>query len=155
MAERPLVRSVERVIAASPAEIFALLADPARHPDIDGSGTVKAVIATDRELAEGSSFTMKMDHGFRYSMRNTVIDLIPNQLIAWQTRPPAFPFIRLIGGRIWRYDLTPTEDGTLVRETWDIRQEHNRRLVARVGPEAERGMVQTLERIDTLLTGRA
>ena len=153
MPERPLVRSVERVIPARPEQVFALLVDPSRHPDIDGSGTVKSVVSTDRELAEGSAFTMKMDHGFGYTMRNTVIDLIPNQVIAWQTRPPAFPFSRLIGGRIWRYDLTPTDGGTLVRETWDIRQEHNRRLVARVGPQAERGMVQTLERIDALLAG--
>ncbi|MHB8593961.1 MAG: hypothetical protein ACYDB3_06445, partial [Acidimicrobiales bacterium] len=34
------VLSVERVIPAAPEAIFALVADAARHPDIDGSGTV-------------------------------------------------------------------------------------------------------------------
>ena len=34
------VESVERVIAAPPEKIFDLLADPARHHDIDGSGSV-------------------------------------------------------------------------------------------------------------------
>ena len=33
--------SVERVIPAPAEKIFDLLADPARHRDIDGSGTVR------------------------------------------------------------------------------------------------------------------
>ena len=33
--------SVERVIPAPPEAIFALLADPSRHHDIDGSGSVR------------------------------------------------------------------------------------------------------------------
>jgi uncharacterized protein YndB with AHSA1/START domain len=35
------VESVERLIAAPPEPIFALLADPSRHHEIDGSGSVK------------------------------------------------------------------------------------------------------------------
>jgi len=35
------VVTVEKVIPAPADAIFALLADPARHPDIDGSGSVK------------------------------------------------------------------------------------------------------------------
>ena len=34
------VVSVERVIAAPPEAIFAVLADPRRHKDFDGSGSV-------------------------------------------------------------------------------------------------------------------
>ena len=37
------VVSVERVIPAGPAAIFALVADASRHPEIDGSGTVRQV----------------------------------------------------------------------------------------------------------------
>ena len=33
--------SVERVIPAPAAEIFALIADPHRHQEFDGSGTVR------------------------------------------------------------------------------------------------------------------
>ena len=33
--------SVERVINAPAATIFAILADASRHPEIDGSGSVK------------------------------------------------------------------------------------------------------------------
>ena len=28
----------------------------------------------------------------------------------------------LVGGRIWRYELSPTDGGTLVRETWMCRK---------------------------------
>ena len=34
--------SVERTIAAPPDEVFAVLVDPALHPVIDGSGSVRA-----------------------------------------------------------------------------------------------------------------
>ena len=37
------VVTAEKVIHAPPGAIFALLADAARHPDIDGSGSVKKV----------------------------------------------------------------------------------------------------------------
>jgi uncharacterized protein YndB with AHSA1/START domain len=37
------VVSVERVIAVDRQRIFDVLADPARHPVIDGSGTVRDV----------------------------------------------------------------------------------------------------------------
>ena len=36
------VETVERTIPAPPEAIFALLADPSRHHEIDGSGSVKA-----------------------------------------------------------------------------------------------------------------
>ena len=35
------VESVERVIAAPPETIFAIIADPKRHHEFDGSGTVR------------------------------------------------------------------------------------------------------------------
>ena len=39
----PSVVSVERVIAADRQRTFDVLADPARHPVIDGSGTARDV----------------------------------------------------------------------------------------------------------------
>ena len=41
MSNEPDVETVERVIPAPPEKIFDLLADPRRHRDIDGSGTVR------------------------------------------------------------------------------------------------------------------
>ena len=42
MADNEQQVSVSRVIDAPPEDIFAVLTDPAQHPVIDGSGTVKA-----------------------------------------------------------------------------------------------------------------
>ncbi|MBH0774775.1 SRPBCC family protein [Nocardia bovistercoris] len=147
--------SVERVIEAAAPEIFALLADTGRHAEFDGSGTVGGERSRSRLLTLGSSFTMAM-RGRRetlfvpYRTTSTVIEFVQDRLIAWQTYGPA----RLIGGRIWRYELMPNENGTLVRETWDIAQEKFRSVVIgkSLPRQTEEGMRVTLDRIATRLS---
>ena len=46
-----LLTSVERVIETPPQKIFDLLADPSRHPEIDGSGSVRAASAGRSDLS--------------------------------------------------------------------------------------------------------
>jgi len=117
------VVSVERVINAPAADIFAIVADASRHPEIDGSGSVKQVKpGAPERLALGSTFGMSMKLGVPYSMSNKVIEFEPDKRIAWQTTF-AGPLGRLIGGRIWRYEFEASGSGTLVRETWDITQD--------------------------------
>jgi uncharacterized protein YndB with AHSA1/START domain len=115
--------SVERVIAAPADRIFELLAEPARHHDIDGSGTVRDAKESTERLELGAKFGMKMHLGVNYSMVNEIIEFDDGKRIAWQTRPGDGWQSRVFGGRIWRYELAPSGDGTLVRETWDISQE--------------------------------
>jgi len=142
------VETVERVIAAPPEKIFDLLADPSRHQDIDGSGSVRDAKGTRQRLALGTTFGMDMRYGVPYSMHNTVVEFEENRCIAWQTRGPGkLPF----GGRIWRYELEPVEGGTRVRESWDISHE-NTKVVARAGRKKTRkNMEQTLARIERLV----
>ena len=47
---------VERSPAAPPDAVFALLVDPSRHRDIDGSGTVRDVKGESSRLTLGSVF---------------------------------------------------------------------------------------------------
>src|SRR5262249_33932748 len=115
--------SVERTIPAPAERIFALLADPSRHRDIDGSGSVRESQEGSSKLALGSTFGMAMKLGVPYSMKNEVIEYDEDKRIAWQTRPARDWQGRYFGGRIWRYELEPSASGTLVRETWDISQE--------------------------------
>jgi len=117
------VVSVERVIAAPAEQIFALLADPGRHQDIDGSGSVRDAKKSPERLAQGSDFGMGMHLGIGYSTVNTVIEFDDDKRIAWQTHPGGKLGARFFGGRIWRYELEPADGGTLVRESWDISQE--------------------------------
>jgi hypothetical protein len=125
------VVSVERVIAAPAPDLFRIVADAGRHPEIDGSGTVvKPKPGAPQQLALGTTFGMSMKAGVPYSMSNTVIEFDENRLIAWKTVVSGF-MGRFIGGRIWRYEFEPVEDGTLVRESWDISQDRQGMVLRR------------------------
>ena len=155
MSDAEYVKSVERTISFPPHAIFALVADPTRHPDIDGSGTVRKVKVSGTPLHEGSTFDMHMKRGFAYSTRSTVVAYEFDRVIAWQTRPITFPLGLLIGGRVWRYELAEADGGTRVTETWDLRPERNRALVRPLAGDPEADMRSTLQRIEELLIEEA
>lgn len=147
------VATVERVIPAPPEAIFDILADPSRHREIDGSGTVREAAEGSQRLALGAKFGMGMKAGFSYEMVNTVVEFEENRRIAWQPRPNISLLRHFIGGRIWRYELEPVEGGTLVRESWDIRQEQQPWAVRGLRSKAVDSMTKTLERIEQVVTG--
>jgi uncharacterized protein YndB with AHSA1/START domain len=149
------VLTIERFIRASPEAIFNVLADPAKHAAIDGSGLLQGANDLDGgRLALGQTFGMGMKMGVRYSTVNTVVEFEENRRIAWQTGPKG-TLGRYVAGRIWRYELEPREGGTLVRESWDITPDHQRSLL-RLGDiysgKTRRDMELTLARLDTLVT---
>lgn len=148
------VVSVERLIPAAAGEIFALLADARRHKDIDGSGTVRDAKGDPEPLVLGSTFGMSMKMGIPYSMQSTVVEFEPDRRIAWQTRGPG-PIGKYVAGRIWRYELEPTDGGTLVRESWDITHESmfTKPVVRMAADKTRENMAATLERIEQLLAG--
>ncbi|MDT7539502.1 MAG: hypothetical protein QOI82_3087 [Actinomycetota bacterium] len=152
------VVTVERVIAAPPEKIFALLADANRHQDFDGSGSVKAAHdGTPQRLTLGAKFGMNMRIVVPYSMVSTVVEYDENKRIAWQPRP-AYPIVgRFAGGRIWRYELEPVEGGTLVRESWDITHEAGmtKPVVRQAAGKTREAMEKTLERLEQLVTAGA
>jgi hypothetical protein len=153
MTEQQDVETVERVIPAPPEAIFAYLVDPAKHRVIDGSGTVRDPKGDPpAKLALGSKFGMSMKMGFPYSMVSTVIEYDENRRIAWQTHGPT-RIGKYVGGRIWRYELEPVDGGTLVKESWDIRQESaaTRPMVRKGAEKTRKDMAATLERIEGLL----
>lgn len=146
--------TVQRLIPAPAEAIFDLLADPGRHHEIDGSGTiVGARSAGERRLALGDSFGMDMDWGVNYATKNVVVEFEENRRIAWQTLAPK-PLSYVLTGRIWRYELEPVEGGTIVRETWDISKEAfvSRPVVRRMADLTRRNMEKTLERIEEIVT---
>jgi uncharacterized protein YndB with AHSA1/START domain len=146
--------SVERVIKASPDKIFALLADAGKHASFDGSDSVNRATSPSVPLSMGSQFGMAM-RGRKetlfipYRTNNTIIEYEPDRRIAWQTTGLG----GLIGGRIWRYELSPAADGTLVRETWDVSQDKQKRMITSgsMPKQTEDGMRATLDRIAKLL----
>ena len=143
--------SVERFVRAPAEQIFAILADPSRHREIDGSGTVRDAVDGPARLALGARFGMDMKAGGAYRMVNEVVEFEPDRRIAWQARPDKAVAAKAIGGRIWRYELEPREGGTLVRETWDISQEKVPALVWGLRGLTRISMNRTMDRIEKLV----
>jgi hypothetical protein len=104
-------RSVE--VHAPAAELFAIVADPRRHGEIDGSGTVLDNIKAPAKLVAGAKFSTKMKmKGVPYWIVSTVTALKPDELVEWR-----HPF-----GHHWRWEfeaVSPTV--TRVTETFDYR----------------------------------
>ncbi len=150
--------SATRLIPAPADQIFDLLADPGRHPEIDGSGTVVASRSRgERRLKLGDVFGMDMRMGVAYRTRCVVVEFVEDRLIAWQVRAPA-PLNKVFTGRIWRYELQPTDGGTMVTETWDISSEAlpARALVrATMAGSTRVSMERTLARIESVLAAKA
>lgn len=108
---RQVSRSVD--VAAPAAELFAMVADPRRHHEFDGSGTVRSNITAPAELTVGARFSTKMRmFGVPYRITSTVTALKPDELVEWR-----HPF-----GHRWRWEfeqLSPTL--TRATETFDYR----------------------------------
>ncbi|WP_229054563.1 SRPBCC family protein [Aeromicrobium sp. Leaf350] len=143
--------SVERVIQAPASAIFAIVADAGRHSEIDGSGSVQGLKEPGEPLTLGSVFGMSMKQGVPYTTSNRVVEFEQDRLIAWKT----VGLGGLIGGRIWRYELEPTGDGTRVRETWDVSEDKQRFFLKRGSMPTNTGkaMSKTLKRIAAVVEG--
>ncbi len=139
-------RSVSRsvVVPAAPEQVFALLADPRRHPELDGSGTVKAVVRGPERLSAGATFGMRMQQGVPYVMKNTVVEFEENRCIAW----------RHLGRHVWRFELEPLDGGTRVTETFDWAPAIAPRVLELLGYPARntRSIEATLERLAARFT---
>jgi uncharacterized protein YndB with AHSA1/START domain len=131
-----------RTIAAPPQRLFDIVADPAMHPRIDGSGTVRALRTGGPErLSDGAKFAVDMKMGAPYKILNTVVEFEEGRRIAW----------RHFNGHVWRYTFEPSPGGgTTVTEQWDARHVWNRPILKLLGfPKKNRaGMRATLSRLE-------
>lgn len=111
--EHRWVRSARIRIEAPAQRIFDLLADPRRHAEFDGSGTVRAQVSGPDRLSLGSGFGMSMRIVLPYRISNVVVEFDEGRRIAW----------RHAARHRWRYELTPVDSGeaTIVTETFDAR----------------------------------
>ena len=112
-----------RFVAATPAEVFAVLRDPQGHVAIDASGMLQDA---DGELvsAPGDRFVVHMDRESlddipdygRYDVVVVIAEYEPDTLISWTIEGRARPFI----GHVYGYRLeqaTEERDGVEVTGT--------------------------------------
>jgi hypothetical protein len=135
--------------------LFDIVADPAMHPMMDGSGSVRAVRAGGPQRLElGAKFGMDMQLGAPYKITNTVVEFEEGRKIAW----------RHFNGHVWRYLFEPVggafdsagdstaPQSTKVTEQWDARPAKNRIVLRLLGFPARnrKGIQATLRRLDEL-----
>jgi hypothetical protein len=120
--------SALRRIAAPATEIFGVLADPANHPALDGSGMLRAAPAQPVLTRAGDTFmmTMYLRELGDYLMLNQVIAFVPDRRIIWEPTPgdevasrnAELP-IGTSQGYSWGFQLRPHGGTTLVCEVFD------------------------------------
>ncbi|MCW2831537.1 MAG: Polyketide cyclase / dehydrase and lipid transport [Aeromicrobium sp.] len=115
----------ERLIAASPSDIFAVLCDPQGHVAIDATGMLQSA-SGEPVKAPGDSFVVHMDRESlgdipdfgRYDVTVTIKELEPDALISWTILGRVRPQI----GHIYGYRLEQVDDPehrTLVTSFYD------------------------------------
>ena len=116
--------SATTVIGASAEAIFAVLADPAKHAAIDGTGWVREALDAKPLTGAGQIFRMSMYHPGHpdgtYQMANRVQVFDPPNTISWEPGNEAGDGTVSFPGWIWRYDLTPAgRSNSTVTLTYD------------------------------------
>jgi len=153
--------AVSRRIGAPAHDIFQVLANPVRHQELDGSGSLRGAVSTGMISGVGDVFVMRMyfAHLGDYEMNNHVVEYEQDRRIGWEPEagrghPAAASDSSRSSrwGQRWSYQLTPDgPDATVVTEIYDCSQ----------APEEERAgiengkiwmesMAKTLERLDAL-----
>lgn len=137
--ERQVSRSV--IVNAPAQELFELVANPHRHHELDGSGTVRPDARGPEQLTEGDNFTVRMKmFGVPYMITSTATRIEPGKVVEWQ-HP---------GKHKWRWEfeeLGPSE--TRVTETFDYRDTMAAKLYELMGyPDRNaKGIERTLEKL--------
>ena len=108
------VVSVHREIAARPATIFELIADPSQQPRWDGNDNLADAATGQRIRAVGEVFRVTLTQG---SVReNHVVEFEELRRIAWRPAEPG----KQPPGHLWRWELEPIDAArTRVTHTYD------------------------------------
>ncbi len=103
--------SVSGVLRAPVESVWDLVADPTRHPEIAGSGEVRAVTVPGGRMGPGVVFeSQQRMRGLSYVTANRVVIWEPPYRIAWRV---GFTFAPGVA-QIWMFSLAPEASGTRI-----------------------------------------
>lgn len=148
--------SVSRRIDAPAGVVFAVLAEPAQHLELDGSGMLRGTDFGGRIRAVGEVFVMRMHFGplGDYEMNNHVVELEEDRRLSWEPEsgrghPDAGTAAARWGHR-WSFELRPAGPGaTDVTETWSCPVTEDETDDQGEGPWRD-SMTRTLDRLAEL-----
>lgn len=152
--------AVSRRIGAPAADIFAVLADPTRHLDLDGSGMLRGAVTEHPVTGVGDVFVMSMYYRAlgEYEMNNHIVEYELNRRIGWEPEAgrghPDVGGADARWGHRWSFELAPDgPDATVVTESFDCSSAPAEERApiddGRIWVEA---MTDTLRRLDELVT---
>ncbi len=153
--------AVSRRICAPAHDIFQILANPARHVQLDGSGSLRGAASAAMISGVGDIFVMKMyySHLGDYEMNNHVVEYEQDRRIGWEPEAGrGHPAAAADGaepsrwGHRWSYQLTPDgPEATVVTEIYNCAQApEEARAMMDDGKVWTEAMIRTLERLDAL-----
>lgn len=120
--------TVTKTVDASPKDIFALLATPAKHTELDGAGMLRGLNGPGEVSGVGDQFVMKMNNDALgdYEMLNTVTTFEQDKAIGWApSLHPIDGYTDKLGdtkatGHTYTWHLEPAGSGqTKVTQVYD------------------------------------
>jgi uncharacterized protein YndB with AHSA1/START domain len=141
---------VSRIVEAPVERVFALLADPDRHPDLDGSGTLRASRTHTVITEVGDVFIMDLhaeDIG-DYQSQSIVTTYVRDRALGWSSGPvDRDPF-----GDTFTFTLEPDgDDQTLVTLTYDRSAVTDEQLLAMMPRVSREDLTRSLDRLAAAL----
>jgi len=153
--------SATTIIDAPAEAIFAVLADPAKHAAIDGTGWVREPLDSQHLTEAGQVFRMAMYNdnapGGHYLIGNRVQVFDRPRVISWEPGMDTGGSNPRIVGHIWRYDLAPAgpsrTEVTLSYDWSAVPDSLRQRLPFRFPPFAADHLTNSLAHLAELVTG--
>ena len=140
--------SASREIAASPGQIFELIADPAQQPRWDGNDNLAWAAAGQRVHGVGDMFTMTVTQGV--VRENHVVEFDEGRMLAWRPAEPG----KEPPGHLWRWELEPIgASRTLVTHTYDWTELTDENRFKRARATTPDKLMASLDRLADLAEG--
>ncbi|RBO94217.1 SRPBCC family protein [Nocardia puris] len=141
----PRIVSASRDIAASAADLFELIADPAQQPRWDGNDNLAESAPGQRVRAVGEIFRTTLTVGA--VRENHIVEFTEGRRIAWRPAEPG----KQPPGHLWRWELEPVGDTlTRVTHTYDWTELHDEKRQVRARATTADKLTASLDRLAEL-----
>ena len=144
MSEQRVV-TAERIVGANAGMIFELIADPSQQPRWDGNDNLASAPEGQRVRRNGDVFSMHLTKEGAVR-ENHVVEFEEGRRIAWLPAPVG----EQPPGHLWRWELEPTESGTLVRHTYDWTKLEDEHRLVRARATTESSLRASVDRLAEL-----